>query len=65
MTDKRSNPASPLIRIIFIVFIVLLAVYIPLKIHILRSESADPVEDGTTLRIYLTNELNCYREPCG
>lgn len=47
------------------IFIVLLAIYIPLKIYILRSETAGQVEDGTTLKIYLTNELNGYREPCG
>ena len=62
---KKTRQQSPFIRIILIIFIVLLAIYVPLKIYIARQGSDEPVPDGTTVRIYVTTELNGYREPCG
>ncbi len=50
---------------IMVVFILLLLIYIPLKIYIARSEGPGEVPDGATLRIYLTDQLHGYREPCG
>ena len=46
-------------------FLILLAIYIPLKLYIASNETRAPVTDGTVIKIYVTNELNCYREPCG
>ncbi|MCK4351399.1 MAG: hypothetical protein KAX13_11095 [Candidatus Krumholzibacteria bacterium] len=61
-----SRKTYPFIRWAFILFLVLLAVYIPLKIYIARSEN---LENGrsepVSLSIFLTNELSGYREPCG
>lgn len=47
-------------------FVVLLAIYIPLKIHIARSDGAGAViPDGTSFSIFVTSDLRGYREPCG
>jgi hypothetical protein len=63
-TASRYNPK--LIRAGLVLFIVLLAIYIPLKIHIVHSGSVDTaVLEGDSLSIFVTNELNGYREPCG
>jgi len=48
-----------------IIFLALLAVWVPLKMHIARTASRDPVADGTRLSVFVTNELAGYREPCG
>ena len=54
------------IRAALILFLVLLAIYIPLKIYISRSESgARGSEETLQFSIFVTNELNGYREPCG
>ncbi len=50
------------IRAGFILLLVLLAVYIPLKIFISQNPG---VADGTSLSIFVTTELAGYREPCG
>ena len=53
-------------RAAIVLFIVLLAVYIPLKIYIARSDGKDDgLLDGQTLSIFVTSELKGYREPCG
>ncbi len=64
---KTSRKRSfPLIRAALILFIVLLAIYIPLKIHIARSGAAvTAIPDGTSLSIFATSDLNGFREPCG
>jgi hypothetical protein len=64
MKRTTGNKNSLFIRIALIVFFVLLAIYIPLKIYIMQSDeaSADP---GVPFSIFVTNELNGYREPCG
>ncbi|MBU8922747.1 MAG: hypothetical protein KOO63_13090 [Bacteroidales bacterium] len=65
-TKKRQKKqASVFLRISITAFLILLALYIPLKYYIASSEPREPVPDGTSLRIFVTNELNCYREPCG
>ncbi len=54
------------LRAALVLFIVLLAVYIPLKIHIARSDVGESSTlDGQSLSIFVTNELRGYREPCG
>ncbi|HER43795.1 MAG TPA: hypothetical protein ENO08_04985 [Candidatus Eisenbacteria bacterium] len=56
----------PFIRAALVLFALLLAVYIPLKIYIARSESSDGASREPVLfSIFVTNELNGYREPCG
>ena len=61
-----SRKTYPFIRWAFILFLVLLAVYIPLKIYIARSENPESGRsEPVSLSIFLTNELNGYREPCG
>ena len=47
------------------IFLVLLAAWIVLKIHIARTEPQPPPPDGTKLSIFVTAELKGYREPCG
>lgn len=60
----KSN-LSPFVPLMVIIFLVLLAVWVPLKMHIARTTSRDPVADGTRLSVFVTNELAGYREPCG
>ncbi len=60
-TSKR--PGFPFIRPILMLFVVLLAIYIPLKIHIARSGEATPVD--VSFSIFVTSDLKGYREPCG
>ncbi|MCK4537977.1 MAG: hypothetical protein KAV42_04175 [Candidatus Krumholzibacteria bacterium] len=60
---KRQTPV--LLRISLTAFLIMLALYVPLKYYIASTEPRDPVPDGTSLKIFVTNELNCYREPCG
>ena len=53
-------------RAALVLFIALLAVYIPLKIHIARSDVRESSAlDRQSLSIFVTNELKGYREPCG
>jgi hypothetical protein len=60
---KKTNP---FIRAALVLFVILLAIYIPLKIYIARSESAaEAFREPVRLSIFVTNELNGYREPCG
>ncbi len=63
---RKSRKSFPFIRWAFVLFLVLLAVYIPLKIYIANSEG-DAGDSGkaTSFSIFITNELNGYREPCG
>jgi len=67
MAGRNTTPGFRIIRAGMILLIVLLAVYIPLKIYITRSEpeTAGGPLAGTTLSIFVTNELSGYREPCG
>jgi len=54
------------IRAALILFVILLAIYIPLKIYIARSESAGAASrEPVIFSLFVTNELNGYREPCG
>lgn len=62
---RQKRMGGTFIRISLTAFIVLLAIYVPLKIYIASSEPREPVADGTVVKVYVTNELNCYREPCG
>lgn len=60
-----SKKTYPFIRWAIILFVVLLAIYIPLKIYIARSENAaGDSSEAVSFSIFLTNELNGYREPC-
>lgn len=54
-----------LIHAMLAVFVVLLAVYIPLKIYIARSESSGGVPPDVRISIFVTGGLEGYREPCG
>lgn len=57
---------NPFIRAALIIFVILLAIYIPLEIYIARSEkAADSSRDPVLFSLFVTNELNGYREPCG
>ena len=58
--QKRFVP----IRAAFVLFAVLLAAYIPLKIYLAVSDQP-AVAPGTTLSIFVTTDLAGYREPCG
>jgi hypothetical protein len=66
MTRTSRRRSFPLIRAALILFIVLLAIYIPLKIHIAKSgATVTAIPDGTSLSIFATSDLKGYREPCG
>lgn len=61
-----SRHTSRFIRAALILFVVLLAIYIPLKIYIARSDNSNGAsEESLQFSIFVTNELNGYREPCG
>jgi len=61
-----SKKTFPFIRAALILFVVLLAIYIPLKIYIARSDNtAETSREPLQFSIFVTNELNGYREPCG
>jgi hypothetical protein len=63
---KRQKKQTPVfLRLSLTAFLILLALYIPLKYYIASGEPRGPVPDGANLKIFVTNELNCYREPCG
>jgi len=64
MNRKTAAARSPFIKLILSVFILLLLIYIPLKIYIASTDDPAGVPDGSIVRIYLTNELHGYREPC-
>ena len=56
----RITPASnvsPFVPLLVIIFLALLAVWVPLKMHIARTTPREPVADGTKLSIFVTNEL--------
>ncbi len=59
------NKTYPLIRAMLVLFVILLGAYIPLKIYIARSGDAETPRGPVQLSIFVTNELNGYREPCG
>ena len=65
---RRTTPNKktyPFIRWAIVLFLVLLAIYIPLKIYIARSENAAGEEsEALSFSIFLTSELEGYREPC-
>ena len=65
---RRTTPSKktyPFIRWAIVLFLVLLAIYIPLKIYIARSENAAGEEsEALSFSIFLTSELEGYREPC-
>ncbi len=63
--NTARNKSFPFIRAALILFVILLAIYIPLKIYIARSDGAERSRDPVQLSIFVTNELNGYREPCG
>lgn len=66
MRRTKSKRTYPFIRWALILFVALLAVYIPLKIYIASSENAAGGRSkDVSLSIFLTSELNGYREPCG
>ncbi len=62
-TTGKTN--THLIRAMLAVFVVLLAIYIPLKIYIARSESSGGAPLDTKVSIFVTGGLEGYREPCG
>lgn len=62
-TNRQTNR---FIKAALILFVILLGIYIPLKVYIARSDEGSGAS-GETLQfsIFVTNELNGYREPCG
>jgi len=63
---RNHRKSFPLIKAGIILFLVLLALYIPLKLYIVFSESGKTSTDGKTdLSIFVTNELYGYWMPCG
>ena len=66
MRRASNKKTYPFMRWAFILFLVLLAVYVPLKIYIARSEGGSSAPSDTyTISIFLTNELYGHGEPCG
>jgi hypothetical protein len=66
MMRTTSKKTYPFIRWAFVLFLALLAVYIPLKIYIARSEGTSGGRPRpVSLSIFMTNELDGHGEPCG
>jgi hypothetical protein len=67
MRRTATRKTYPFIRWAFILFVTLLALYIPLKIYIIRSDddSSAGGSEAVSLSIFFTSDLNGYREPCG
>ena len=66
MRKTTKLPGQKFILAMLLLFIILLAIYIPLKIYIEESEiSSDDRLDGLELSIFVTSDLRGYREPCG
>jgi hypothetical protein len=66
MNRVRRKKGFSFIRAALILFVLLLAIYIPLKIHIARSGTAgDAGTDDTAFSIFVTSDLKLFREPCG
>jgi len=63
---KSSRKNFPLIRAGIVLFIILLAIYIPLKIYLVTSDKNHSSENQEgIISIFYTNELNGYWKPCG
>lgn len=64
---KRSHRKEfPLIKAGIILFLVLLALYVPLKTYIAVTERKAPAgKDEFSLSVFVTNELYGYWIPCG
>jgi hypothetical protein len=61
---KKGN--SAFIRAAFVLLVVLVAVYIPLKIHIARTDTGGaPTRHEIPFSIFVTGDLAGFREPCG
>lgn len=66
MRKTTRLPGQRFILAMLLLFIILLAIYIPLKIYIAESEiSSDDRLEGLELSIFVTSDLRGYREPCG
>jgi hypothetical protein len=66
MRTSTERQGFPFIKAALVLFIVLVAVYIPLKFYVLRTEEAgERSYDPVNASIFITNELQGYREPCG
>jgi hypothetical protein len=66
MRKTTRLPGQKFILAMLLVFIILLAIYIPLKLYIAQTES-EPADrlDGLELSIFVTADLAGYREPSG
>lgn len=66
MRKTAERQSFTFIRAGLVLLIVLLAIYIPLRFYLAKPGTALPKEiNGTTISIFVTNELRGYREPCG
>lgn len=66
MRRSSRRQSFPFIRAALVLFVVLLAIYIPLKIYITRSGDAEEAVNGNlSFSVFATSDLKGYREPCG
>ncbi len=66
MTKIANKQGFQFIRAGLVLLVILLAIYIPLKVYLAGSGTARVNGiNGTSISIFVTNELRGYREPCG
>jgi hypothetical protein len=66
MERTRVHKRSPLLVPALVILAALIAVYLPIRSRMARSErSPEAPAPGTALSVFFTNQLAGYREPCG
>jgi hypothetical protein len=48
-----------------VILAALVAIYLPVRARMARSERSRTPAPGTSLSVFFTNQLSGYREPCG
>jgi hypothetical protein len=66
MERTRVHKRSPLLVPALVILAALIAVYLPIRSRMAKSErTREAPAPGTALSVFLTNQLAGYREPCG
>lgn len=66
MERAKTPRLNPFIKGSLIVLVILCVAYVPLKLYLVRSgRGTEPPPDGASLSIFVTSELQGYREPHG
>jgi hypothetical protein len=66
MERTRVHKRPPLIVPALVLLALLVAIYLPVRSRIAKSErSREAPAPGTAISVFFTNQLVGYREPCG